>query len=77
MKIDKIHEAISDELHAAIEKYPNWPDDVIHGAAIVSEESGELIRAALNHIYHADDIEEVRKEAIQTAASAIRLLQNL
>ena len=37
------------ELKKAKEKFPWWPNNnVIHAAAIVAEESGELIRAALH-----------------------------
>ena len=74
---NNVQSDILDELNRAIVKYPEWPDDIIHQAAIVTEEAGELIRAALNHSYHDDSIEEVKKEAIQTAAMAIRFLRNL
>ena len=74
---DDIESAILDELIKAKKKYPDWPDDMVHQAAIVSEESGELIRAVLNHVYHDGSIEDVRNEAIQTAAMAIRFLENL
>lgn len=62
--------------HAEI-KHPHWPDNPIEAAAIVCEESGELIRAALQLKYEGGDKESVRKEAIQTAATCIRLLKNL
>lgn len=65
------------EIERAEELHPNWPTDIIHAAAIVNEESGELIRAALNHHYFGESKEEIRKEAIQTAATCIRLLKNL
>lgn len=69
--------AISDELAKAQAKHPQWPDDIIHAAAIVNEEAGELTRAALQFTYQEGRIEEVQKEAIQTAVTAIRLLQGL
>lgn len=69
--------AISDELAKAQEKHPQWPDDIIHAAAIVNEEAGELTRAALQFTYQEGRIEEVQKEAIQTAVTAIRLLKGL
>jgi hypothetical protein len=65
------------ELDKAEEQHPTWPSDIVHAAAIVNEESGELIRAALNHHYFGESKEEIRKEAIQTAATCIRLLKNL
>jgi len=75
--MDKLINEILKELKSAEIKYPQWPNDIIHQAAIVNEESGELIRAALNHYYHKNQIEQLRREAIQTAAMAIRFLKNL
>lgn len=69
--------AISDEMRKAIEKHPQWPGDIIHAAAIVNEEAGELTRAALQFTYQEGRIEEVQKEAMQTAVTAIRLLKAL
>lgn len=65
------------ELHRAEKKFPTWPDNIIEQAAIVSEESGELIRAALQVKYEGGNIEDCRKEAIQTAAMCIRFLKHL
>ena len=56
---------------------PYWPKDNIHGAAIICEESGELIRAALQLTYEKGDINALRDEAIQTAATCIRFIDNL
>jgi hypothetical protein len=75
---NKIADLIDDELAAAIRKHPHWPkDNVIEAAAIVAEESGELIRAALQAKYEGGNIEACKKEAIQTAAMAIRFLKNI
>jgi hypothetical protein len=72
------------ELKRSKKKHPYWPDHIVAGAAIVCEESGELIRAALNHKYESKDkfdkeawVKQMREEAIQTAAMAIRFLENL
>ena len=62
------------EYHRAIIKHPNWPTDIVHRAAIVGEESGELTRAAINNFYEGGAITLVEQEAIQTAATAIRLI---
>lgn len=75
--IELLFNAIRVELYEAERKHPNWPDNIIEQAAIVSEESGELIRAALQAKYEGGDIEACRKEAIQTAAMCIRFLKNL
>jgi hypothetical protein len=68
---------IIQEIQRAETKHPTWPDDIIHATAIVGEESGELTRAALNHVYHGDKRSKIIIESIHTAASAIRLLKNL
>jgi hypothetical protein len=68
---------IQEEILRAEAKHPKWPKDIIHASAIVGEESGELIRAALQLSYEGGDTESVRIEAIQTAATCIRLLKNL
>ncbi len=65
------------ELHHAEFLHPNWPDDTIHAAAIVAEESGELVRAALQHTYEEGSAAALESEAIQTAAMAIRFLKEL
>lgn len=69
--------ALIEEWGKATTKHPHWPtDDVIHAAAIVAEESGELIRAALQFEYEGGTYDALRKEAIQTGAIAIRFLRN-
>lgn len=65
------------ELERAQTIHPNWPFDAIHGAAIVGEEAGELIRASLKYQYEKGTKEEMVEEAIQTAATCIRFLKNL
>lgn len=68
---------IAHELIKATEKHPNWPvGDVVHASAIVAEESGELIRAALQAKYEGGKYSETTKEAIQTGAMAVRFILN-
>lgn len=67
---------ISTEL-ARGESLHEWPEDVIHQAAVVGEESGELLRAALLWRYEGGSVENIRKETIHTAATCLRLLKNL
>ena len=63
--------------------YPEWPKDRVHGAAICVEEAGELIQAALDHVKpelnhkEGDTVERMWREAVQTAAMAIRFMEDL
>ena len=77
--IEKIMAEIWKELDRAQSLHPLWPGhDLVHAAAIVSEESGELIRAALRHQYaEGGTLDDVKAEAVQTATTCIRLLMNL
>jgi hypothetical protein len=65
---------ITEELLRARELHPSWPEDSIHQAAIVQEEAGELIRAALQHEFDDAAEQYMDTEAIQTAAMALRFL---
>lgn len=67
--------AIFLEVEKAERKHPNFALGTLDQAAVVAEESGELIRAALQHKYEDGSLKEVIKEAIQTAATCIRLLK--
>jgi hypothetical protein len=74
---EHIMAAILSELERSKAKFPQWPTDPIHAAAIVSEESGELIRAAVMHTYEGGSERECYKEAIQTAVVTIRFLEGI
>lgn len=66
-------------LHAvadAEEMHPNWPEDTVHAAAIVAEEAGELVRAALIDWYEEPHEKEMLNEALHTAATAFRFIKN-
>lgn len=67
------------EVARAIHKFPTWPTDPIHAAAVVNEEAGELVKATTEWTYepHKSTKADVRKEAIQTAAMALRFLVSL
>jgi hypothetical protein len=79
----RILQQIDAEYESAKERYPWWPADPIHAIHIMYEERGELTQAALDHVYpkanhHGKDtIDRMKKEAIQTAAMAIRFLENI
>lgn len=62
------------ELQDAREKHPDFPKDRIHQTAIVAEEAGELVRASLHEVYERGTFYDCQKEAIQTAAMAIRFI---
>lgn len=73
---------VEQEIQKARDKHPTWPGseskpDILFASAIVGEESGELIRAAVQ-FYGAEDggsAEACFKEAIQTAAVCFRFLE--
>ena len=73
----EIIEAIQAEVERAEKLHPYWPEDIIHATAIMNEEAGEAIRAALNAVYQGGSIEDLRTEVVQTAATCIRILKNL
>jgi len=77
MLLNDITKAINEEMERAKTKFPWWPKDQIHAAAIVAEEAGELLQATLQCKYENGSIEKIKKEAIQTLTMAIRFLENL
>lgn len=74
-----IFDAIFAELDRATKKFPTWPTDPLHALAVLGEEYGELNKAMLQLTYepHKTSLSEVRMEAIQTAAMALRLAMSL
>jgi hypothetical protein len=67
------------EVARATEKFPTWPTDPLHAVAVLGEEYGELNKAVLQAVYepHKSTPADVREEAIQCAAMAIRFLMSL
>jgi len=67
------------ELDKATHKFPTWPTDPLHAVAVLGEEFGELTQAVLQLTYEPDKStqDDVEKEAIQTAAMALRFLLSL
>lgn len=68
---------IAEELRKAESKHPEWPADLVHQAAIMAEESGETVQAALDATYRGDAKEKIIKEAAQTGAMAVRIIKHL
>lgn len=76
-KLTKYSNMILAEYRRAKDLHPLWPDDIIHAVAIMCEESGEAIRAAVQFSYESGNIEDVEKELIQCSAMCLRCLVNL
>lgn len=71
--------AVLAEVRRASEKFPTWPTDPLHAVAVLGEEFGELTKAVLQAVYEfrPGALVEVRKEAIQTGAMALRFIASL
>lgn len=67
---------VLEELHSAKRMWPQWPSDQIHAAAIVAEESGELVKSVNDYTFKAGPFEPARNEAVQVGAMAIRFIAN-
>lgn len=72
-------ETVLREVEKATGKFPTWPTDPLHALAVLGEEFGELTKEMLQMTYepHKTNLDEVRKEAIQTAAMSLRLVMSL
>ena len=79
MNFEQCISEIQSELDKAVSKFPTWPTDPFHASCVIGEELGELTQAILQTTYEPDksNIDDVRKEAIQTATMAIRFLLSL
>lgn len=79
---DRVFEVLREvlaELNSATGKFPTWPTDPVHAGAVVVEELGELMKAVLEQTYEPMKAkpDQVRKEAVQTAAMAIRFMLSM
>lgn len=74
-----ISEQVLAEVIRAVKKFPAWPTDPLHAVAVLGEEFGELTKATLQTVYepHKSGPDDVRMEAIQTAAMALRFIASL
>lgn len=70
---------IAAEVARAKLKFPTWPTDPLHAVCVLGEEFGELMKATLEHTYEPEksSAADVRKEAVQTAAMALRFIASL
>jgi len=74
LEIEAWIDIILDEYNRAKKIHPGWPTDPIHAAAVVSEEAGELVRAANRFYYEGKREDEMIDEAVQLGAMALRFL---
>ena len=67
------------ELTRATAKFPTWPTDPLHAMGVLHEEVGELAKAVLQVVYepHKSTLSDVRAEAVQAAAMALRFLLSI
>lgn len=65
--------AIVEEGKRAETKHPHWPTDNVKRAAIVGEESGELLREANLLDEGIGSVANLTIETIQTAATCLRM----
>ena len=75
-----IEQQVQAELARAVAKLPTWPTDPLHALAVLGEEFGELTKAMLQFTYEPHKKvtrQDIREEAIQTAAMALRLAMSL
>ena len=70
---------IAEELERAIAKFPAWPTDPVHAAAVVAEECGELVKAVLEAVYEPSKRSKrnIRVEALQAAAMCVRMIASM
>lgn len=76
-KFDTIIDDIHEEYCRACKIHPVWPDNIVEALAIISEESGEAVKAGNN--YHHNEggtFEEIEMEVIHTLSTCIRFLIN-
>jgi hypothetical protein len=77
MELIKALSFIRAELERAERKFPKFPTDPVHAAAVVVEEAGKLQKAALELTYEDGGWAQVFEEAIHTGAMALRFLIHL
>lgn len=69
------------EVERATKKFPEWPSDPLHAAAVIAEELGELTQRINECIYEPHKVNatrgNVQEEAIQVGAMAIRFIMSL
>jgi hypothetical protein len=79
MTLEEAIEALRAEVAKATKKFPTWPTRIIDAGNVVAEEAGELSKACLQATYEKHKVADgdVKMEAVQTGAMAIRFLMSL
>jgi hypothetical protein len=70
---EKASELILTELRRAVEKHPNWPENRLRQVAIMVEEAGEALQAALTIIEFEEKITREKKTAYEVTLDYNRL----
>lgn len=76
MKMEHILIELESELSRAKEKHPVWSFDPVHGAAILAEETGSVLKAALDFYYGRGGSHKLKTELVHALAMAARFLLN-
>lgn len=76
MTDEQVFELVRGELAKARTRYPFWPADLVHAAAIANEEMSEVIKSVNNRFWgHGDDTwADIQGEAVQAIAMLVRFL---
>ena len=75
MTLEVAMQVIKIEVSKAKRQHPNWPEDnKLLGVAIICEESGEAMRAAVQELQGEGEEDAIFREVVQTAAVCIRFL---
>lgn len=68
------------EWQRVVAKFPTWPTDPHHAFSVLSEEVGELAKAIVQYTYEPHKnvaMADIREEAVQTAAMALRWIASI
>jgi len=65
---------IIEALDHAEAKFPGWPIDPVHAGSVLTEESGETVKAINEFFWSGGPPSEIEKEAAQAGAMAVRVL---
>ncbi len=70
-----IYSEIRREVRRAKKLHPDWPVDIVHQVAKISEEAGEALKAANNNLEYGASKSFIRTEVIHCIATGIRYLE--